>query len=257
MLLLTIILLIFIILLLFSLSFAFRERRRRKGRPFFDNSPVELIEASDIDPIFASNEFGPSINTETLLIGDAGSFASTNLTEAWILCVLAKSASTIFEFGTCSGRTTYMLARNAPEDATIGTITLTPETAKNYQAGSDDPDLWSKQALIESNYTKFLYSDTNEEKKIRQFLGDSKTFDEHEWINQCDLIFIDGSHAYSYVKSDTEKSMRMIKNNGFIIWHDFSPACPGVWNYLSELATQYPVKHIKGTRLGILKFTNN
>ena len=30
--------------------------------------------------------------------------------------------------------------------------------------------------------------------------------------DNSDLIFIDGSHAYSYVKSDTQKALRMVIN---------------------------------------------
>ena len=241
---------------IYSLSFALRERRRRKGRPLFDTSAVQQVDCADVDPVFAVNDLGPGINTEALLVGDLGSYASTTLSEAWILCVLAKRASTLFEFGTCSGRTTYMLARNSPPEAIIGTITLTPETVSAYKSDKQDPDsrIWTEQALKESSYTTFLYSGTPEAVKIRQLYGDSKDLDETEWLNKCDLIFIDGSHAYSYVKSDTEKACRMVKENGFIIWHDFSPACPGVWKYLSELALSYPIRHIKGTRLCYLRW---
>ena len=258
----TLISILFVLLsvaLCFAISFGLRERRRRKGRPFFDNSPVQLIKTSQIDPVFTTSKFGPSIETETALIGDTDSFASTNMREAWILCVLAKTARVIFEFGTCSGRTTYMLAKNSPEDALIGTITLSPDEAKQIQNNANDPDSqqWQEQALIESNYTTFLYTSTPQEKKITQLFVDSKKFDESEWRNKCDLIFIDGGHAYSYVKNDTEKAMLMVNNNGIIIWHDFSPACPGVWKYLSELAVDYPVKHIEGTRLGFLRWESH
>ena len=38
-----------------------------------------------------------------------------------------------------------------------------------------------------------------------------------------DLIFIDGGHTYTCIKNDTdEKSLEMIKENGLILWHDFS-----------------------------------
>ena len=66
-------------------------------------------------------------------------------------------------------------------------------------------------------------------------------------------MFVDGAHAYSYVKSDTEKALRMIRPGGVIVWHDFSPACPGVWKYLGELAATHPVGHIAGTRLAVLR----
>ena len=39
--------------------------------------------------------------------------------EGWILAVLSKNSNKIFEFGTCSGKTTYLMALNSPENAKI------------------------------------------------------------------------------------------------------------------------------------------
>jgi predicted O-methyltransferase YrrM len=37
-----------------------------------------------------------------------------------------------------------------------------------------------------------------------------------------DMVFIDGAHHYSAVKSDTENALKMVKSDGIIIWHDFA-----------------------------------
>lgn len=238
---------------IFALRYGLRERRRRKGRPFFDSHPVKPLALEKLDPIFTVTEHGPSLESEVLLVGDVGSYASTSTTEAWILGALAKRASCIFEFGTCTGRTTYIFARNSPEDARIGTITLGPDDVETYKAGAEDPEGWTKEAIAESQYTDFLYTDTPVASKVTQIFGDSKAFDETPWLGACDLIFVDGAHAYSYVKSDTEKALRMIRPGGVIVWHDFSPACPGVWKYLGELAATHPLGHIAGTRLAVMR----
>ena len=47
--------------------------------------------------------------------------------EAWIISSLSKISNKIFEFGTCSGKTTYLMALNSPDDSKITTITLKPE----------------------------------------------------------------------------------------------------------------------------------
>ena len=51
--------------------------------------------------------------------------------EGWILATLSKISSRIFEFGTCSGKTTYLMALNSPENSKIHTITLNSEMIKN------------------------------------------------------------------------------------------------------------------------------
>ena len=46
--------------------------------------------------------------------------------EAWILSTLSKSSKNIFEFGTCSGKTTYLMALNSQENTKITSLTLDP-----------------------------------------------------------------------------------------------------------------------------------
>jgi predicted O-methyltransferase YrrM len=238
-----------------ALKYGLKERRRRKGRPLLDGRALPEVNPQDIDEIFTENETGTALTAEAVLLGEQGSQASTTLDEVWVLAALAKKSRTIFEFGTCTGRTTYLLARNAPDDARVGTITLTPDTMDTYHADDSDPDnaRWTQIAKDESKFTNFHYSGTPVEGKVEQIFGDSKEFDETPWTGTCDLTFIDGSHAYSYVKSDTEKAIRMTKNGGLVFWHDYSPPCVGVWKYLNELGQSLPIKHIKGTRLAVLR----
>ncbi|MCR9243210.1 MAG: class I SAM-dependent methyltransferase [Rhodobiaceae bacterium] len=238
-----------------ALKYGLKERRRRKGRPLFDGDALPEVNPQDVDDIFSETETGTALSAEAIVLGEQGSQASTTIDEVWVLAALAKKSKTIFEFGTCTGRTTYLLARNAPEGARIGTITLTPDTLDTYRAESDDPDnaRWTQIAKEESTFTNFHYSGTPVEGKVEQFFGDSKEFDDTPWAGTCDLVFIDGSHAYSYVKSDTEKAIAMTKKGGLVFWHDYSPPCPGVWKYLNELGKTHPIKHIKGTRLAVLR----
>ena len=41
--------------------------------------------------------------------------------ETWILSLMSKISLNIFEFGTCSGKTTYIMALNSPPQAKIKT----------------------------------------------------------------------------------------------------------------------------------------
>ena len=35
-------------------------------------------------------------------------------------------------------------------------------------------------------------------------------------------MFIDGSHDYNYVLSDSKNAFECVKDGGFIVWHDFN-----------------------------------
>jgi hypothetical protein len=49
--------------------------------------------------------------------------------------------------------------------------------------------------------------------------------------------------------SDTSKALSMVRPGGLVLWHDYSPECPGVFRALNELARRVSLLHIRGTTL--------
>lgn len=198
------------------------------------------------------NEFGPTAKAEVSYIGRGDLIVpgGTSDAEAWILAVLAKSSKVMFEFGTCTGKTSYLWAKNSPADSKVYTLTLPPEKLVEYSDTKSDDSIATNNAMSESVFTKFLYTDTDVAHKVTQIFSDSKTYDETSLHNSCDLIFIDGSHAYSYIKSDSEKAFKMLKKGGLILWHDYDGVYRNnkdVYKYLNELSSTMKLHHVKGT----------
>ena len=223
-----------------------QDRRRRMRVKW----PIPTVPLADLDPVFRTNELGPTLDTEVSFVGRGPLVVpgGTSDAEAWVLSTLAKKSRRIFEFGTCSGKTTYLVARNSPPDASVTTITLAPDQTGDYKREEGDNRRNVKAALRESKLTHFLYNGTPVEPKVNQLFGDSKTFDETPFLNSCDLIFVDGSHAYSYVLSDSKKALRMVKPGGVILWHDYvGPEEEGVFRGMNELAKDLPLVHVDGT----------
>lgn len=215
--------------------------------------PIRTVLPSDFDELFKITDLGPTPEAEVYHIGVGGGVpGGTSDGESWILSVLSKKARRMFEFGTCSGRTTYLWARNSPPDAQVTTLTLSPAQLSRYAEGTEDRRSALRRARKESRFTRFLYSGTDVEHKIEQLFGDSKELDESDYAARCDLIFIDGSHAYSYVKSDTEKALRMLAPGGTILWHDYRGPhgdVRGVYDYLNELNKQLPLVRLHRSSL--------
>src|SRR5204863_237070 len=84
------------------------------------------------------------------------------------------------------------------------------------------------------------YTGTEVEHKVEQLFGDSKTLDITPWAGTCDLVFVDGSHAYSYVVSDSEKALQLVRPGGLVLWHDYAGPrhSAGVYRGLKALALQ-------------------
>jgi predicted O-methyltransferase YrrM len=230
-----------------------RERDMRKLRTFTGNWPVRPVLPEQIDPVFRPDRFGPGHDTEVVFLGRGPYVVDGGTTdaEAWILAVLAKQAECLFEFGTCTGKTAYLWARNSPASAKIVTLTLAPEARADHHAESTDDPRDVDYAMRESNYSEFLYSDTDVAHKVHQLFGDSKTIDTAAWAGRCDVVFVDGSHAYSYVVSDSVKALELVRPGGLVLWHDYAGPrhSTGVYRAVNELATRLPLVRIQGTAL--------
>jgi predicted O-methyltransferase YrrM len=229
-----------------------RRKAERKQRNVFSPWPIQSVEVAEVDPAFKPGPFGPDVSTEVRFLGGADLVeivGATSDVEAWILAVLAKRARVMFEFGTATGRTAYLWALNSPADATVVTLTLGPDDVARYQDASMDNERDRRFALQESQFTKFYYTGTPVAAKVRQHFGDSKTFDEREWAGECDLVFVDGSHARSYVESDSRKALNLVRPGGLILWHDYRGprAVPGVYEELNVLSQTLPLRHVRGT----------
>jgi predicted O-methyltransferase YrrM len=230
-----------------------RHRAVRKQRNLFGEWPIKRVLPEAIDPVLRPGAFGPTRETEVAFIGrgpyvvDGG----TSDAEAWILAVLAKRARTMFEFGTCTGKTAYLWARNSPADARVTTVTLAPDHLGDYRQEATDDPTDVQFALKESSHADFLYSDSPVAAKVEQLFADSKALDVSPWAGRCDLVFVDGSHAYSYVVSDSAKALELVAPGGLVLWHDYAGPrhAAGVYRALNELAQRLPLVRLEGTTL--------
>ena len=228
-----------------------RYRAERKQRHMAGpwRIPTKLLD--ELAPEFRVEEFGPTRGGEVVFVGRGSLIVPGGTTdaEAWVLAALAKRARLMFEFGTCTGKTTYLWARNSTSDARIVTLTLRPEDQAAYDGAAGDSEHDATMALAESQFDRFMYTGTDVEPKVHQLYGDSKQLDISPWKHQCDLVFVDGSHAYSYVLSDSRKALELVRPGGLVIWHDYAGPrhCPEVYRGLNELARDLPLFHVHGT----------
>jgi hypothetical protein len=231
--------------------YALKTKAERHQRGLFGAWPIPTVSLQQLDPVFEPGEFGPGLDTETVFVGRGNIHVpgGTSDAEAWVLAVLAKRARAMFEIGTATGKTAYLWARNAPEGAEIVTLTLSPEQLGAYTSERGDTRKDIRRAREESAFTSFLYSGTPAEVRITQLFGDSKDLDVSPYEGRFDLIFVDGSHAHSYVVSDSRKALRMCAPGGLILWHDYRGPrrARGVFRGLNELARDLPLVHVAGT----------
>ena len=121
----------------------------------------------------------------------------------------------VFEIGTYTGRTALNFAQNSPEDCIVWTLDLPPTEAHTRTNTADDK---IKQHIRES----IDYKGKEAERKIRTLYSNCSIFDFSPYFGKIDMVFVNGAHNYEAVKSDTINALKMVKPNGYVIWHDFA-----------------------------------
>ncbi len=111
-----------------------------------------------------------------------------------------------FEIGTWRGESVVNVAENAAECYTLNL---------------------SKQELLSMGISE-KYADmhgffSKEKENITHLTGNSLTFDYKSLNKKFDLIFIDGDHHYTTIKSDTENIFEhLVHDDSIIVWHDYA-----------------------------------
>jgi len=192
------------------------------------------------------------------LLGSLGEPGNVSLLELMVISNLARTANPplAFEVGTFNGRTALNIAANLPAEGKVFTLDLPQsklDETKFALAPGDDTFVRKETSGAKFAGTEFF-------RKITQLYGDSATFDFSRYHGQMGLVFVDGSHAYEYVRQDTATALKLASENGIILWHDYQQDWPGVIRALNELAAADPalagLQRVEGTTLVILKCEN-
>ena len=250
---------IFLLILNFSLIYLLNKKKIKK---FLNKSRIQEIDITDVHKIFHLKEISKNLKgpKEDVIIQSFSITPGNNIVgmtsdyEAWIISSLSKVSKKIFEFGTCSGKTTYLMGLNSSDDTRIISITLDPNDLNDLKKKDIDNKVSFRNIIQESVYEKFLFSEKEVEKKIKIIFQNSLNFEHNKYKNEMDLIFIDGGHTYSVVKSDSEKSFEMLNENGIILWQDYVPgkrSAKDVVKYINEISKQKKIYKIKDTSLCI------
>jgi predicted O-methyltransferase YrrM len=162
-----------------------------------------------------------------------------------ILCVAKHTnAKRILEVGTYDGFTALNLAANLDDDGEIYTVDLPQDKQVRLDGISN--------ACSDFEIVGSKFRGEEEASIIRQLWADSTEADWHSFGSPFDLIVIDGSHDYPFVKSDSANAVKHVRPGGTVFWHDYGQF-PDVSRAVDELARNLPIVAIQGTRLACFR----
>ncbi len=201
----------------------------------------------------------PGDDTLDITLGDLpepadfwGSPASyiADLVGLCMICRLRRPA-VVFEIGTLYGFCAYHFALNTPVDSKIYTLDLpsTREVTPKLQVTAMD----QMHIDLHEHRSSMSFDGSPVASKIECLYGDSATFDFSRYAAQVDFFFVDGSHSYEYVRSDTLNALQCCKRGSVIAWHDFGRVgLNGVSRWILELARKHTVYSIPNGSLAYM-----
>ena len=150
--------------------------------------------------------------------------------ELLALCALVawRRPRILFEIGTNRGWTCAALATNSPEAARILTLDI------------------EEMPLADAEVSRCF-----RDRGIVRLRADSSTFDFSPY--HADFVFVDARHESPWVDRDTETALRMVRDGGLVVWHDYGPEHPDVVTCLDRLATKVSLCRIAGTSLVVYR----
>jgi predicted O-methyltransferase YrrM len=201
---------------------------------FRDGSPIPLLEDDVVQAIMSHGTTIPPLTSKI-----PGNQSVPGLV---FLVTLAKANQTrcAFEIGTFNGLTAFALAKNLP-DATVHTLDIPAEAQTELELERTD-------YANRIHFERLAYAGSPEESRIVQHWSDSASFGYEPWYGHCDLVYIDGSHSFAYVKSDSENAFKLLSPHGIVVWDDYWWRVAGVREYLNSLK-DVELRRLPGTRL--------
>ncbi len=162
--------------------------------------------------------------------------------QALILAIASRiDARLIFEFGPQKTNRSSQIAREL-EDGTLAIIT--DQSASGAMTGQE-----SRAAGL---LTPEAVERTETIRHVDAFRGRNARLEYAPWIGACDLVIVNASHEYDFVKCDSLTALRLVKPGGIVLWSDYgaAPSLTHCVNTLSRTVRSLAsLRRITGTNL--------
>lgn len=140
----------------------------------------------------------------------------------------------LLEIGTSHGKTTALMAQNAPSGI-VYTVNIHPEEIA--EGGKNVSFAPSREEIGRYYREKGV---TN----VRQIYANTKNWEPE--FGPIDVAFIDGCHDADFVYNDTSKILRQCRSGSIIIWHDFAPKLVNVYKWIGSVCRGVEQLYVEG-----------
>lgn len=157
----------------------------------------------------------------------------------------------VLEIGSFYGGTLWFFIKNNPDklETLISLDMLIPQTDKRYNEMIESRSKWNDWCPFLLDF--YTFEGNSRDQSIIE------TIKKDNYLNEIDLLHIDGDHSYEGVKADYENFKSLVKPGGIIVFHDVV-GIETVARFWNELKEQFPesfrtISHENGWGIGILQ----
>jgi hypothetical protein len=140
----------------------------------------------------------------------------------------------LLEIGTSYGRTTALMAQNAP-GGMVYTVNIPPEEIS--KGGKNITFAPSREEIGKYYREKGLIN-------IHQIFANTRNWKPD--FGPIDVAFVDGCHDADFVFNDTRKVLNKCRPGAIVMWHDFNPELAGVYHWINDVCAGVERLYIKG-----------
>ncbi len=129
----------------------------------------------------------------------------------------------LLEIGTSHGKTTALMASNAP-GGIVHTVNIPPEEIN--EGGKNVTFAPSIEEIGKYYRNKGC-------ENVKQILANTANWEPN--FELFDVVFIDGCHDADFVYNDTRKVLKQCRHGSIIMWHDFNPGLANVYHWINDV----------------------
>lgn len=178
--------------------------------------------------------------------------------DAEVLCWMAANMrGDILDLGTSHGRSAFKFASNQRRGEIVHTVNALPEQIRDgethitHKVDAEAIGSWYRDRGIQN---------------VRQIFANTLEWNPDKDLRDLACVFVDANHDGAAVFSDSRKTWTLLREGGYLIWHDFCPekrdrydwidsVMGGIEAFLRAEQLDCEVLHLAGSWIGMIRKT--
>lgn len=191
-----------------------------------DNRIFVLDSIEELMKLYSFKKKGRLVEEDLDIVKGVEDINGRKKMDALVISTISANLSNakMLDIGTYHGKSATRMAINSPTSQIYTVNILLKEEKKG---GKLNTEILQKDKIGSFFKEKKI-------KNIEQYYANTATWDPPQKISKLSMSYIDGCHDKEFVYSDSNLVYPRTKENGYILWHDFSPQHRRYFSWINQ-----------------------